>query len=111
MKEEEIGLNYAEEIKRLDGRIDDLHHSIQDISRKVDELYEILRLDQRVKQLMGQNRFNNCIYSVQGYCEEEGHAVGPKTAGVNTVKKDGKYYPQITSINCQVCDRYFFGKK
>ena len=80
-------------------RVEALEERMAKLEQKVEELYEILRLDRKIKRLIGQNRFKKCIYSVQGYCQEEGHVVDPKTVSVNTVEKDGRFYPQITWID------------
>lgn len=83
---------------------------VKKVNERVDIVYGRLKLDDKIKHWRGEDRLRHCMYSENGYCVESEHAVDPRTVEVNTVLKDGLYYPQITWLHCEVCSRYFLGK-
>ena len=115
-----------EKVKRLDDRIDHLQRHIASNKRSINALANLISLidervanldkiqglEGRIQRFRGEDRFTRCTHLVKGYCEEEGHGVSdPNAISVRTVKKNDKYYPQVTWVDCEMCSDYFLGKK
>ena len=83
---------------------------VKKVNERVDIVYDKLEMEDKLKRWRGEDRLEHCMYSEDGYCVESEHAVDPKTVKVNTVKKDGLYYPQITWLHCEVCSRFGLAK-
>ncbi len=98
-------------IQQIIKTISILGNMINTVDGKVDIIFERLKLEDKRKERRGKDRFNNCMNLKDGYCMEEHHIVDPKTANVNTVKKGDLYYPQVTWVDCEICDRYFLFPK
>lgn len=91
--------------------IETVENLVKIVNEKIDTLYEMLKLEDKARQKMGEYRYRYCTYNVKGYCEEEGHVISdPKNLKVSTTQKNGKYYSKITWKECVRCDRYFFYK-
>lgn len=109
-------------INKMTKEIDDLRHSIRHIMKsiktlgdsinavdgKMDIIFEKLKMEDESKERRGKDKFDNCMYSQDGYCVEQSHIVDPETANVNTVRKGDLYYPQVTWVECEICDRCVF---
>ena len=95
-------------IKGITKAINTLANQINAVDGKVDFLFERSKLEDKKKEERGTNKYKNCMYLEDGYCTEEHHCVDPETAEVNILKKDFSYHPQVTWVDCEICDHCNF---
>ena len=75
-------------LRASEGMWGELIGVIKKVNERVDGVYDMLKVDDKIKRWKGQGRLRYCMYVENGYCVEKNHAVDPEGNIISCILPD-----------------------
>lgn len=75
--------------------------------KKIEVLEKDINKLNKLFELMGRSKMENCRHSENGYCTHQKYSSKkPHPQVKSNINKDGVYYPEVDALLCAVCPFY-----